>query len=193
MLWKTASLITAAIVLFCFTGCASLLEEEKPASSAEPAAPKKEIKAQTEAVGGFYGDLKAESIGQYSSQKKKTREETLKKYKAAASHKLFIKIEEASVVPNKVKAGDKVEMRMTYAVLGAAPRKELTITEERAIKFKKDLFGKPIAHVTHDEGTYSSAIPVTLPAGAKKGTYTVVFKVHSRGVTASRETTFTVN
>lgn len=179
------------IALFLAAGCASLLEEGGSAP-AVPVESKKEVKPVTAVVGGYLGSFAPDSIGEYTFEKKKTKEETAKKYIYKPSRGIMVKIESASVVPNKIKAGDTAEIRLTYAVLGAAPRKDLTVTETREIRYKGRVFGKPKAYVSRADGTYSSSIPVTLPPDAKKGQYLVILTVQTHKVSSSRETIFYV-
>jgi hypothetical protein len=181
----------AVFFLFVAAGCASLIEEHNGTTTV-PEEPKKEVKPVGTAVGGFLGVFSADSIGQYTFEKKRTKEETEKKYGHRPSRGLLLRIENVSVVPNRVRAGEVAEIRMTYAVLGAPPRKELTVTETREIRYKGKVVGKPVAHVTLGDGTYSSLIPVTLPPGAKRGQYRVLLTVQTHKASASKEASFFV-
>jgi len=95
-------------------------------------------------------------------------------------------------VPNTVKVGEKIDFRMTYAVLGAKSGSELSVTETREIKYKSELFAKPKMYVAREDGTYASRIPITIPSTAKKGKYTVRFTVSSQNASDSKEMSFTV-
>jgi hypothetical protein len=188
-------IFSAAAIIACSLGvsaCASLLDLQET-TPVGPVEPKKEVKTETAVTGGFLGAFRAESIGEYTYEKKSTKEETARKYHYKPSQGIQIKIENASVVPDRVKAGETVKIRMTYAVLGAASRKELTITETREIRYKGELFGKPKTYVTRGDGTYSSSVPVTLPSSAKKGRYKILLTVQTHKRSASKEATFYVN
>jgi hypothetical protein len=95
-------------------------------------------------------------------------------------------------VPNTAKTGEKIDFRMTYAVLGAKEGSELRVTETREINYKGELFAKPKMYVEREDGTYSSSIPITIPSDAKKGKYTVRFTVSSQNASDSKEMSFTV-
>jgi len=188
-------IVSAAAIIACSLGisaCASLLDLQETTPSV-PVEPKKEVKTETTVTGGFLGAFRAESFGEYSYEKKRTKEETAKKYNYKPSQGILIKIEAASVVPGRVRAGETVKLSMTYAVLGAASRNELTITETREIRYKGELFGKPKIYVPRGDGTYSSSIPVTLPSSAKKGQYKVLLTVQTHKRSISKEATFYVN
>jgi hypothetical protein len=184
-------------------GCAAVPEEHKGAATgagigaaagavAGALAGSEGAKTEMAVVGGFVGALAGGVIGHYAYDKKNTGEETSKKYKYQSSKGIFIKIENAGALPDKVRAGETVKLTMTYAVLGAKPKKELLITETREIRYGGELFGKPIVHVNREDGTYSSSIPVTLPPDAKKGKYRVIMSVKAKKKTASKETAFFV-
>jgi len=189
MFKKRISAFAIIALLLAAAGCASLIEEQGSTRPVPPEPPK-EVKRATPAVGGYLGSFAADSFGDYTFEKKKTKEETTKKYKQFRGS--LIRIENASVVPSRLKAGEKAEIRMTYAVLGAAPRKDFTITETRDIRYKGKPFGKPIVYVSRGDGTYSSSIPITLPPDAKKGDYKVVLTVQSHKIKSSMETAFQV-
>ena len=120
-------------------------------------------------LGGVLGALAGGLIGHYAYDKKSSKENTSKKYNYKQSRGVFVKVENASVVPNAVKTGERIDLRMTYAVLGAKPDSELSVTETREIKYKGELFAKPKMYVKRDDGTYSSSIPITIPADREKG------------------------
>ena len=192
MLREIFTIALMAALLLGVSGCASApADRESPA--AEPAAPKQEARAQTTAVAGFLGSFTPDSVGEYSSEIKRTKDETSKKYRHKQSGGILMKIENASVFPRKVKAGEKADLRMTYALLGAAAGKDLTVVETREIRYKGRLFGKFNAYISRGDGTYASSVALTLPPGAQKGRYRVILTVHTQKAIASRETFFYVN
>ena len=201
---KVISVCVIITFMTVLAGCASVPEEHKGAATgagigaaagavAGALSGSEGAKTEMAVVGGFLGALAGGVIGHYAYDKKNTGDETSKKYKYQSSKGIFIRIETAATVPAKVKAGETVELRMTYAVLGAKPNKELLITETREIRYGGEIFGKPIVHVNREDGTYSSSIPVTLPPDAKKGKYTVMVTVKVQNKSASKETAFFVN
>jgi hypothetical protein len=176
-------------------GCASVWEEQantEAVSSMEPKEETKEIKREAAAAGGYLGFLTADSIGPYSYERLKTGEDTIKKYKRKPSQGILVRIENVSAVPKQVKAGERVEIRTTYALIGAPPSRELNITETWEVSYKGTLFTKPKVHVNHGDGTYSSRLPITTPPDAKKGTYKVVVTVQTQKASSMKEITFSL-
>lgn len=200
---KIISIIVILTFMTGILGCASISEEHKGAATgagigaATGAAAgallgSKGAKTEMAVLGGFMGALAGGLIGHYAYDQKKSKEETAKKYKYQPSKGPLVRIETASVLPNKVRPGETVEIKMTYAVLGSAPHKELHITETREIKFKGEIFGKPKVQVTRTDGTYYSSLPITLPPDAKKGKYSVIVTVQTKNVSDSKQTSFYV-
>ena len=199
-------IVSIAVILAFMTGvfgCASIPQERKgtatgagvgAATGAVAGALLGSPGAKTEmaVLGGVLGALAGGLIGHYAYDKKSSKENTSKKYNYKQSRGVFVKVENASVVPNAVKTGGKIDLRMTYAVLGAKPGSELSVTETREIKYKGELFAKPKMYVEREDGTYSSSIPITIPSTAKKGKYTVRFTVSSQNASDSKEMSFTV-
>ena len=199
--------IISVIVILTFfagvSGCTTFGEEHKGATTgagigaatgavAGALLGSKGAKTEMAILGGLAGALAGGLIGHYGYDKKKSKEETAQKYKYNPSKGMMVRIEDASVHPVSAKPGDKIELRMTYAVLGAPDGAELQITETREIRFKDELYGKPEITMFREDGTYSSSIPITLPSDAKRGTYRVIMTVKSPNASDSKETTFSV-
>jgi hypothetical protein len=201
---KIISLVVILTFLAGVSGCASIPEEHKGAATgagvgaatgavAGALLGSKGAKTEMAILGGLLGALAGGAIGHYAYDKKRTKEETAQKYDYKPSQGTVIRIEEASVDPSVVKPGDKVELKMTYAVLGVESGKKLDISEIREIRYEGELHGKPQISVSREDGTYSSSIPITLPQDAKKGKYRVIMTVQSPSVSDSKEVTFQVN
>ena len=200
-------IISVAVILMFLTGifgCASIPEEHKGAATgagigaatgavAGALLGSKGAKTEMAVVGGLLGALAGGAIGHYAYDQKRTKEETAQKYNYKPSEGTLIRIEDVSVSPSVAKPGDKVEMKMTYAVLGVAANKELEISEIREIRYQGELYGKPEIQVSRNDGTYSSSIPLTLPKDAKKGKYSVTMTVKGASASDSKEVSFQVN
>ncbi|MBE0425655.1 MAG: hypothetical protein IBX72_03300 [Nitrospirae bacterium] len=197
---SVAVILTFLIGVF---GCASIPEEHKGATTgagigaatgavAGALLGSEGAKTEMAVVGGLLGALAGGAIGHYAYDKKKTKEETAQQYDYKPSEGTLIRIEDVSVSPSVAKPGDKVEMKMTYAVLGVAPGKELEISETREIRYEGEMYGKPQISVSRSDGTYSSSIPLTLPMDAKKGKYSVIMTVQGPTLSDSRETSFQI-
>lgn len=202
MKYKIVSIITILSFMIVLFGCASIPEEHKGAATGAG------IGAATGAVagavlagkgsgtegailGGLAGALIGGLVGHYAYDQKKTKDETAQKYGYQSSMGTMLRIEDVAAMPASVKPGDKVDLKVTYAVLEAAD-KDVNITETREIRMGNELVGKPEVSVTRRGGTYSSTVPLFLPSDAKSGTYTVVTSIQSQNAKDSKETVFTV-
>jgi len=196
---KAIALLTA-LVFLVVTSCATIPEENKGAATGAG------IGAATGAVlgavvgrnvsgaviGGLLGALVGGAIGHYYVDQKKTRNETASQYGYRSTQGNMLRMEEASVVPQTVSPGGTVEMKMTYAVLTPAETTEVSVIEKREIRHNGELVGNPEVTVTHKGGTYTSSIPLTLPADAKKGLYVVTNTVQSGTLSEQLQSAFTV-
>ncbi len=148
--------------------------------------------AKSAVVGGLIGALVGGVIGHYYTDQKKTGADTAKKHNYDPAKGPLLKIEEASVIPQTVNPGDKLEMKMIYAVLTPSEETQLEITEKREIRLNGELVGNPEVKVSRKGGTYTSSIPLTLPTSAKKGLYVVVSTIQSDKLSDTIQTAFTV-
>jgi hypothetical protein len=203
MFRKVISIIVILTFLSGVFGCASIPQEHKGAATgagigaatgvvAGALLASSGAKTEMAILGGLIGALAGGLIGHYGYDKKKSKEETAQKYKYNPSKGMMVRIEDASVHPVSAKPGEKIELRMTYAVLGAPAGAEMQITETREIRYKDEVYGKPEISMFREDGTYYSSIPITLPSDAKRGTYKVIMTVKSPNATDSKETTFSV-
>ena len=200
---KIISIVTILSFIFGILGCATVPEEHKGAATGAAVGgatgaiaggilAHSGAKTETAILGGLAGALVGGLIGHYAFDAKKSREETAQKYNYQSSMGTMIRIEDVSLTPSTVKPGGKVDLQVTYAVLGASPDSEINITEVREIKQAGELVGKPEVNIIRGGGTYSSTVPLFLPANAKTGTYSVITTVQSQTAKDSREMFFTV-
>lgn len=196
---KTIAWLTVFAFLLV-SGCASIPEENKGAATgagigaATGAALGAVVGGDTKSavIGGVLGALIGGAIGHYYYDQKKTRTETADQYRYRSAEGPLLRVEDASVAPQTVSPGGTVEMKMTYAVLTPAEATELSVTEKREIRLNGELVGNPQVTVVRKGGTYSSSIPLTLPADARKGLYVVTNTVQSGNLSEQIQSAFTV-
>jgi uncharacterized membrane protein len=198
MKYKIVSIVTIISFMVVLFGCASIPEEHKGAATGAAVGGAAGVLAgaalgdtKGAIIGGLAGALIGGLVGHYAYDQKKTKDETAQKYGYQSSMGTVLRIEDVAAMPTAVKPGDKVDLKVTYAVLEAAD-KDINITETREIKMGSELVGKPEVNVTRRGGTYSSTVPLFLPSDAKPGTYTVVTTIQTEKAKDSRETSFTV-
>ncbi|MDH5201811.1 MAG: glycine zipper domain-containing protein [Nitrospirota bacterium] len=200
---KFLSIVILIAFVASLSGCASLTEEHKGATTGAAVGAAtgavggalvagKGSRTTGAIIGGLVGALVGGAIGHYAYDVKRSRQETANKYNYQPSMGTMVRIEDVSVVPNAVNPGKKVDIKVTYALLVASPTEQISITEIREIRHDGELVGKPEVNVTHVGGTYTSTVPVYLPANAKKGTYTVITTIQAPNAKDSREMTFSV-
>lgn len=143
-------------------------------------------------IGGLLGALVGGAIGHYYYDQSRTRTETADRYGYRSTQGPLIRIEGASVEPQTAAPGGKVDMKLTYAVLTPAEATELTLVEKREIRHEGSLVGNPEITVVRKGGTYTSSIPLTLPADAKKGLYVVTSTVRSGQLSETIQSAFSV-
>jgi hypothetical protein len=203
MRYKIVSVVTIfSFLVVGLFGCASIPEEHQGAATgaavggatgavAGAVLAEKGAKTETAILGGLAGALIGGLIGHYAYDQKKTKAETDQKYGYQSSMGTMLRIEDVAAMPSIVKPGEKVDLKVTYAVLETAD-KDINITETREIKMGSELVGKPEVNVTRRGGTYTSTVPMFLPANAKTGTYSVIATIQSQSAKDSKETFFTV-
>lgn len=143
-------------------------------------------------IGGLLGALAGGAIGHYGYDQKQNRQETAKTLNYQPSSGNMIKVENVDVSPANVAPGAEVNLGMNYAVLTPSGTAETPITETREITHNGKIVGNPEVRVTRPDGTYTSTLPLQLPANAEKGEYKVRMTVKGPAGSDSRETAFRV-
>ena len=85
-------------------------------------------------------------------------------------------------------AGGTVNLLVTYSVLVPQSDRTVAVRETREVRHDGALVANPTTEFQRQGGTFTSAMPVTLPATARRGLYEVTTTVAlgdrvSRGVT----------
>ncbi len=128
-------------------------------------------------VGGLLGGLAGGAIGYYLERQDRTPAQaaTATGYTPSDGH--VVRIERVAVDPAKLHAGDTVNLAATYTVLTPDPGQTHVIRETREVRHNGALVANPTTEVTRADGTYTSALPITLPKTAAAGTYEVTTSV----------------
>ncbi len=194
------------IIIFSIStfGCATIPEEHKGAGTvagigaatgaiAGALLGKSGSKTEMFLLGGLLGALAGAAIGHYAVDQKRTAQQTAQTYNYQTSQGIMARIENATATPSVLAPGQKVDMNLSYAVLGAGAGKEIEVIETREIRYNGELVGKPEAKSLRQDGTYTSTVPLMLAANSAKGKYIVLMTIKAGNVSDSRETSFTVN
>ncbi len=199
---KVLTLMIIITFLWGYLGCATLEEHKGAATGAAVGAATGTVvgavagakghKTETAIIGGLIGGLIGGVIGHYAYDVRRNREETVQRYSYQPSSGTMVRIEEVSAIPNTLNPGEKVDLRVTYAILTPDPNIEVNVTEIREIRFQGELVGRPEVNVIRKGSTYSSSIPLFLPDNARRGSYQVFITVQTTNSKDSRETNFYV-
>lgn len=143
-------------------------------------------------IGGLAGVLAGGLIGAYLDRQDRTREATMVSHNYRPDQGTLLRIERVEAMPRSVAPGQKVNLSVTYAVIEPDPNRVVAITETREIRQNGNIVGNPSITVNRAGGTYTSTVPLTLPAGANPGTYNVITRVQAPNAADAVSTSFTV-
>jgi surface antigen len=195
--------IIVCFLIFSLGGCATIPQEHKGAATgagigaatgalAGAVLAGEGSRTQGALIGGLVGAMVGGVIGNYTVDQQKSAEDTASHYNYQSSEGITVRVESTSVNPDSISPGGKVDLLCTYAVMAPQTNSQVALTEIREIRLNDELVGKPEVNTTHTPGTYSSNVPLFLPADAKRGTYKVITTIRSEASSDSRETSFTV-
>ncbi len=196
---KVIVLFVLGIFLLNVFGCASVPQEHQGAATgagigAATGAVAGAIvggHAESIVIGGLLGALIGGAVGHYAVDKKRTAQETNNRYNYQSST-ASIRIEETLNHPNTVKPGEKVDLTVTYAVLGVPEDGQIDLVEKREITHNNELVGNPEVTVARSGGTFTSKVPLYLPQDARPGLYKVKTTIQTPYASDVRESTFHV-
>ncbi len=143
-------------------------------------------------VGGLLGALAGGAIGQYMDRQERTAAQARADTGYAPSQGNVVRVDRVAVDPQAVAAGGTVNLGATYTVLTPNAMEAVVVRETREVRYNGLLVANPTTEFSRGNGTFTSAMPITLPAKSGKGAYEVVTTV-SVGDRSSRGMgTFTV-
>lgn len=197
------TLVLLALIVGLQSGCATLTEEHKGATTgagigaatgalAGAVLAGDGSRTQGALIGGLAGALVGGVIGNYTVDQKRNAEDTTSRYGYQSSAGILTRIESTSISPATIYPGDRVDLKATYALMAPQTDTRIAVTEIREIRFNGELVGKPEVSATHIPGTYDSNVPLFLANDARRGTYQVITTIRTPESSDSRETSFTV-
>jgi len=129
--------------------------------------------------------------GQYRAQQTRSAEEEAQAIGYKKSQGSVLKIRRASVTPFYASAGKPLSFEMEYALL--SHEQEVDVSEEwEILKDGKRLTGAVPQTESRSPGRWRVRTSISLPRGAKPGTYVVRSSVRAGNLADSRETQFRV-
>jgi hypothetical protein len=103
----------------------------------------------------------------------------------------LVRIDRVQAQPSQPRPGDTVHLDATYTILSSSEQ-VVPVRETREVRLDGELVANPAVDVTRQTGTYSSALPITLPANARAGKYEVTTTVASGNRRSTSTTSFSV-
>ncbi len=195
-----ALLVLIMAVSLGSAGCATISEHEKTvigagAGAAGGALVGGLISRNTTGVvvGGLVGALAGGGIGYYLERQDRTRQQAVAQTGYSPAQGNLVRVDGVQADPTRVRPGETVNLAITYTVLTPSADQSYLVRETREIRHDGVLVANPTTEIYRSNGTFTSALPITLPATAGRGTYEVATTV-SLGDRLSRGgTTFSVN
>ncbi|MGH7927672.1 MAG: glycine zipper domain-containing protein [Candidatus Binatia bacterium] len=144
-------------------------------------------------AGGLLGGLAGGLVGRALESKNEDYASTARDYNYRDSEGTVLRIEDVDADPARVYPRDRIHLVTRYALLPANRNQELTVTERWRITHNGRVVGDPVLKTTRTGGTWSSAIPLTLPADAASGVYRATVEIQTAGASDRGSTTFRVS
>jgi outer membrane lipoprotein SlyB len=143
-------------------------------------------------IGGLTGVLAGGVIGQILDRQERTRAATAESLAYSDEKGTVVRIEEVSLNPQSIRAGETVNVNVQYAIMSRGGTEPVRVREIRHIYYQGELVGNPVVEVQRQDGTYWSTLPVKLPESAAPGRYDVVVGVEMNGTLDRWESRFMV-
>lgn len=143
-------------------------------------------------LGGLTGVLAGGAIGQLLDRQERTRAATTESIAYTDEKGNVVRIEEVSLNPQSIHAGETVNVNVQYAIVSRGGTEPLRVREIRHIYYQGELVGNPVVEVQRQDGTYWSTLPIKLPQSAPPGRYDVVVGVEMNGMLDRWESKFMV-
>ena len=144
-------------------------------------------------IGAVAGALAGGALGVYLDHKDKTAEETQRAHNYSPEQGVLIELTGVSADPGTVAPGGEVSLLATYAVMAPRPQRQLEVKETRLVALGGVTVAEATVSVVRTPGTYTSELPIMLPAGAARGTYSFTVTVETAGQSSQLTSSFTVD
>ncbi len=143
-------------------------------------------------VGGLLGSLAGGGIGYYLERQDRTRAQAATETGYTAAQGNLVRVDSVRADPSPVPAGATVNLTTTYTVL-TPQADQHAVRETREVRHDGVLVANPTTEFSRANGTFTSALPITIPATAPRGTYEVTTTIASGDRLSRASTSFTVN
>ena len=192
-------LVTLALVA---SGCEQLSQNKQAAGAGAGAligaglgalVAGKKHRAKGALIGAALGAAAGWGVGKYLESRDRSAVETNRIHNYSANQGSRIELIGAGANPNATKPGGTINLQTTYAIMAPNVNQSIPVTETRTITFNGTQVATKTQSVTRTPGTYTTALPITLPANAAVGTYQLTVTVAGAGTTKQQTATFSVS
>jgi len=149
-------------------------------------------RGRTVALGAVLGALAGAAIGEYMSQRDRTAQQAQQATNYQPAQGIVLQMDGASATPPMVAGSGQVVLSATYTLLAPQTAQTFPVTESRKVTLNGMAVADIPTTVDRQPGTFTSQVPIVLPAGATKGNYEVLVTVSAAGQFAQKTTSFTV-
>ena len=143
-------------------------------------------------IGGLLGTLAGGAIGQYLDRQDRTRAQAAQATAYDPAQGDVVRVDQVQTTPSPVRPGATVNLITTYTVLTPQADRSLSVRETREVRHNGLLVANPTTELARQGGTFTSAVPITLPTTATAGTYEVTVTVAVGDRLSRGTTTFAV-
>ena len=143
-------------------------------------------------VGGLLGGLAGGAIGYYLERQDRNRTQAASEVGYSPGQGTVVRVEQVQANPASVSAGQTVNIVATYTVL-TPQGDQVAVRETREIRHNGALVANPTTEFSRTDGTFTSALPITLPANAGRGAYEVTTTVAVGDRVSRGSASFSVN
>jgi surface antigen len=144
-------------------------------------------------VGGLLGGLAGGAIGYYLERQDRNRTQAASEVGYNPGQGTVVRVEQVQTNPASVRPGQTVNVVATYTVLTPQADQTVAVRETREIRHNGALVANPTTEFSRTNGTFTSALPITLPADAGRGAYEVTTTVAVGDRVSRGSTNFRVN
>ncbi len=144
-------------------------------------------------VGGLVGALAGGGIGYYLERQDRTASQAAVATGYSPAQGNLVRVDGVQVLPAQVRPGETVSLAITYTVLTPRDDQSYLVRETREIRHDGVLVANPTTEFHRSNGTFTSALPITLPPTAGRGTYEVATTVSIADRLSRGGATFSVN
>ena len=124
-------------------------------------------------VGGLLGALVGGGIGYYLERQDRTRAQAVAETGYRPAQGNVIRVDRVQTDPDAIGPGGTINLLATYTLLTPSATQPQQVRETREIRHDGVLVANPTTEFSRLNGTFTSALPITLPSTAAKGAYEV--------------------